>query len=60
MHIHIYTYIDRRVQLNSAQLHHDLIVAKGLWDSGSLEYSMYTYTYIYIYIDRRVRIKSAQ
>ena len=51
----IYIYMDRRVRLKSAQLNHDLIVARGLWDSGSLGIPD-----IYIYIDRRVRPKSAQ
>ena len=49
----------RRVRLKSAQLHHDLIVAKGLWDSGSLGIPD-VYIYIYIYVDRRVRLKSTQ
>ena len=55
IYIYIHIYIDRRVRLNSAQLNHDLIVARGLWDSGFLGIPD-----IYIYIDPRVRLKSAQ
>ena len=49
----IYIYIDRRVRLKSAQLNHDLIVARGLWDSGSLgipDIYTHTYTHTYTYI----------
>ena len=45
------------VRLKSAQFNRDLIVARGLWDSGSLGIPG---IYMYIFIDRRVRIKSAQ
>ena len=47
--------MDGRVRLKSAQLNHDLIVARDLWDSGSLGRPD-----IYLYIDPRVRTKSAQ
>ena len=53
----VYIYIDHRVRLKSAQLNHDLIVDRGLWDSGSLGIpDIHTYTYIYIYIYREREI----
>ena len=49
-YMHIYICIDLRARLQSAQLNHDFIVARDLWDSGSLGIpNIYTYIYTYTY-----------